>query len=316
MKILIPTIPSGYATKEDLLNKVDKVAGKSLISDTEIERLANITNYDDTEIRNLVNNKVSADNLGYKTITSPDISLLDIGLYIYLGDQQYITYGDVKGNFYLEYGNLLYFYKYNNTIKTAIINQKGLYRTSGSTDKPFSTWDSVLFRRDIPYFTSNDVKRWNNAVETMISSDTFNSVVIVDSLTDIEEEEGVLYLVRENSEPVRDYVTKPTMEMGDISTYYGTKQNSTSYCRTARYVYVHGKSSIVVSTGKGNPIRVLAYDENKTFMENWHTDSSGKTYNYKAVTDGGSITIPDGAYYIKVTVYSSTVIPLTITYNN
>ena len=46
-----------YATIDDLNNKVDKVVGKSLISDSEIERLANITNYDDTEIKNILNNK-------------------------------------------------------------------------------------------------------------------------------------------------------------------------------------------------------------------------------------------------------------------
>lgn len=42
---------SSYATKNDLNNKVDKVEGKSLISNTEINRLANVSNYDDTEIK-------------------------------------------------------------------------------------------------------------------------------------------------------------------------------------------------------------------------------------------------------------------------
>lgn len=48
---------SGYATKEELDNKVDKVAGKSLVNDTEIARLKNVDNYDDTELRNGLNNK-------------------------------------------------------------------------------------------------------------------------------------------------------------------------------------------------------------------------------------------------------------------
>ena len=40
----------------DLLdNKVDKVVGKSLISDTEINRLATVTNYDDTSVQNKIN---------------------------------------------------------------------------------------------------------------------------------------------------------------------------------------------------------------------------------------------------------------------
>lgn len=47
---------SGYATKEELNTKVDKVEGKSLIDDTEIERLANVDNYDDTEIKEKLNN--------------------------------------------------------------------------------------------------------------------------------------------------------------------------------------------------------------------------------------------------------------------
>ena len=43
-------------TPEQLFAKVDKQEGKSLISDTEIERLANVDNYDDTEIRQLILN--------------------------------------------------------------------------------------------------------------------------------------------------------------------------------------------------------------------------------------------------------------------
>ena len=53
----IENAQQGYATIDDLNNKVDKVVGKSLISDSEIERLANIANYDDTEIKNILNNK-------------------------------------------------------------------------------------------------------------------------------------------------------------------------------------------------------------------------------------------------------------------
>lgn len=39
------------ALNEAIGNKVDKETGKSLISDTEIERLASVDNYDDTEVR-------------------------------------------------------------------------------------------------------------------------------------------------------------------------------------------------------------------------------------------------------------------------
>ena len=46
------TNDSGYLTEhQDISGKVDKVEGKSLISDTEIARLASVDNYDDTDIR-------------------------------------------------------------------------------------------------------------------------------------------------------------------------------------------------------------------------------------------------------------------------
>lgn len=45
----------GFATKDDLLTKVDKETGKSLIADTEIARLKDVKNYDDTEIKQDLN---------------------------------------------------------------------------------------------------------------------------------------------------------------------------------------------------------------------------------------------------------------------
>ena len=54
---------SGYATKDELANKVDKETGKSLIANSEIERLANVTNYDDTAIKNQINSKASISDM-------------------------------------------------------------------------------------------------------------------------------------------------------------------------------------------------------------------------------------------------------------
>ena len=51
-------------------NKVDKESGKSLISDTEITRLANVSNYDDTALQAAVNGKTTlaaVQALGYQT---------------------------------------------------------------------------------------------------------------------------------------------------------------------------------------------------------------------------------------------------------
>ena len=54
---------SDYVTEDELntslSTKVDKVSGYSLVSDTEIARLANVDNYDDTELMNLIPDKTS-----------------------------------------------------------------------------------------------------------------------------------------------------------------------------------------------------------------------------------------------------------------
>lgn len=154
-----------YATKDDILNKVDKVIGKSLISDTEIERLANVVNYDDTEIKELLNNKVNAEDLGFTTITNPDLSLLDTGLYIYTGETADIMYGDVEGNFDLQYGNLLYFYKYNRTFKLFAITNSAIYYVSGLDTKPFSTSKTVAYSNDIPLITPEDIPTKTSQLE-------------------------------------------------------------------------------------------------------------------------------------------------------
>lgn len=51
----------------EIAKKVDKVSGKSLIADSEIERLANVDNYDDTsvnaQIADIYNNRIGGKNL-------------------------------------------------------------------------------------------------------------------------------------------------------------------------------------------------------------------------------------------------------------
>lgn len=58
--------------------KVDKETGKSLISDTEIARLANVTNYDDTAIQAAVNGKTTlaaVQALGYQTASDVNTAI-------------------------------------------------------------------------------------------------------------------------------------------------------------------------------------------------------------------------------------------------
>ena len=62
---------TGYAKTADVNNsldtKVDKVAGKSLISDTEIARLKLVDNYDDTDIKNNLKKKANVSDLSAHT---------------------------------------------------------------------------------------------------------------------------------------------------------------------------------------------------------------------------------------------------------
>ena len=51
----------------DLNKKVDKVEGKSLMLDTEIERLANVSNYDDTALKQRVGNLEAIDHSQFLT---------------------------------------------------------------------------------------------------------------------------------------------------------------------------------------------------------------------------------------------------------
>ena len=54
--------PDTIAKLEDLEKKVDKEEGKSLVPDEEIEKLATLENYDDTELRALLANKAFANH--------------------------------------------------------------------------------------------------------------------------------------------------------------------------------------------------------------------------------------------------------------
>ena len=66
----------GYLTEhQDISGKVDKVEGKSLISDTEIARLASVDNYDDTALSNRVKTvEDEVPNLATKTYVGEQIA--------------------------------------------------------------------------------------------------------------------------------------------------------------------------------------------------------------------------------------------------
>ena len=55
------------ADTSSLDGKVDKVEGKSLVDDSEIARLATLTNYDDTEVKNQIATKANSADVYTKT---------------------------------------------------------------------------------------------------------------------------------------------------------------------------------------------------------------------------------------------------------
>lgn len=164
--------------------------------------------------------------------------------------------------------------------------------------------------------TQNDIDKWNSnnsgGGTGNVSSNTINSIVVVDSLPDVEEE-GVLYLVKEIEEPAIEYVTHPTMEMGTISNSTGALVESSEHCRTADYVYIKGKPTLTLSNSVSSSMYVVCYDENKKFMTNWYIDDEGQ-YSYKRISSGGTFTFPEDAYYIKLRCSSSEIVEVTITY--
>lgn len=89
----------GYLTShQDISGKVDKVKGKSLIADTEIERLKSVKNYDDTEIKTELTKKANSTDIptkvsglqndsNYQTDTDVITTLTPYATKTYVGEQ-------------------------------------------------------------------------------------------------------------------------------------------------------------------------------------------------------------------------------------
>ena len=299
---------SGYATKDDLTNKVDKVTGKSLIADSEITRLAGLNNYDDTEIKNTL--KTKADTSAIPTKVSQLTN--DVG-YLTSIPNEYVTETELNAKGYLT-------------------EHQDLSSYAKKTDIPIIPTNIGFFTNDIGYLTSVPSQyitetELNDAIDNInvetgnVSSDVINSIVVVDELPTVEEE-GVLYLIKEiiidedtgEDTPIVEYITNPTMEIGKISSSTGELEDNPDYCRTADYVYIKGKPTLTITNDIDASMNVVCYDENKNFMENWFIDEDGSPYSYKRISSGGTFTFPDNVYYIKFRFSSSGIVNVTIIY--
>lgn len=141
-----------------------------------------------------------------------------------------------------------------------------------------------------------------------VSSDTINSIVVVDSLPVIEED-GVLYLVKGPME----YIANPPMMMGYISTTDGIQSESTDHCISG-YIYIEEKQELTITNSAGLSMRIFCYDENKNFVTNWDYDSNGNPCSYVDLASGETYAFYNG-YYIRIMVSSTEVVILNISYD-
>ena len=141
-----------------------------------------------------------------------------------------------------------------------------------------------------------------------VSSDTINSIVVVDSLPVIEED-GVLYLVKGPME----YVANPPMMMGYINPTDGTQSESTNYCISG-YIYIDEKQELTITNSAGLSMRIFCYDENKNFVTDWTYDSNGNPCSYVDLASGETNAFYYG-YYIRIMISSTEVVYLNISYD-
>ena len=141
-----------------------------------------------------------------------------------------------------------------------------------------------------------------------ISSDTINSIVVVDSLPVIEED-GVLYLVKAPME----YVANPPMMMGYISSTDGTQSESTDHCISG-YIYIDEKRELTITNSAGLFMRIFCYDENKNFVTDWRHDSNGTLCSYIDLASGETHAFYYG-YYVRIMISSTELVSLNISYD-
>ena len=136
-----PTIPtkvsdlqndSGYLTEhQDISGKVDKVDGHSLVSDTEISRLATLENYDDTEIHKSINEiNTSLDNMEQQKATKQEIEIERKRI----DNLAKLEEGSTSGDAELIDGRVTYFGETSDNIGGAIRSQIG-YLTSNLMER-------------------------------------------------------------------------------------------------------------------------------------------------------------------------------------
>ena len=135
------------ADKSELNTKVDKVEGKSLISNTEIERLKNVTNYNDTDVKTDI--AAIKTSLGRK-LESADLN--DINAHV-SNTSIHITADErIKWDAKVDDSDLVGYEK------TSDVNTK-LNNKANKTDLNAHTGNTNI------HVTANDKQKWNNKLD-------------------------------------------------------------------------------------------------------------------------------------------------------
>ena len=135
------------ADKSELNTKVDKVEGKSLISNTEIERLKNVTNYDDTDVKtDIADIKTSLDH----KLESADLD--DINAHVSNTSIHITAEERIKWDAKVDDSDLVEYEK------TRDVNAK-LNNKANTTDLNAHTGNTDI------HVTANDKQKWNSKLD-------------------------------------------------------------------------------------------------------------------------------------------------------
>lgn len=270
-----------------LNNKVDKVTGKSLISDTEIERLSGVTNYDDTAILNDIsgiNSSIQGINadLATKQDVISDLSTIREGASlgstalqaetdpIYTADKPYLA---LKSELPTIPTNVSEFHNDAGYITNTVDDLVNYTDTTGLTNLLANKQDTLVNQENIKSVNNQSLLGSGNLDIDTLENVTYSE--LVDLKTNGQLKKGLYYRIT-------DYVT----------TTNGTTTNSAEPSRSARHqfdiiVQALGISDLAeICTACLHEGDTYFANENLSAWQIWY-DINNDTTKYKwAVTDG------------------------------
>ena len=154
------------ADKSELNTKVDKVEGKSLISDTEIDRLKNVTNYDDTDVKtDIADIKTSLDS----KLESTDLN--DINVHVSNTSIHITAEERIKWNAKIDDSDLVEYEK------TSDVNTK-LNNKANTTDLNAHTGNTDI------HVTSDEKTKWDSKLDSSALNGYATETFVTEKITE------------------------------------------------------------------------------------------------------------------------------------